>query len=147
MEDLQEYLKKKLSEFNKTYNAEYHLNSYFDRHIKKQQREDYKRIQSQWQSVKSISDVRGYVNGFAVTVKGYQNVKDVFTDAYDMDLALFKVVSAIQKMAQCYDMDDFDFHTFSKEDIVDMFGALHKNLDAMKNVNMRRTMQDQMCLK
>lgn len=142
MEDLQEYLKDKLSEFNKTYNAEYHLNSYFDRHIKSQWKDDYKRVQGQWQSVKSISDVRRYVNGFAATVKQYQNVKGLFSDAYDMDLALYKAVSAIQKMAQCYDFDDFDFHTFEKEDIDNMFVALYQWLEEMKNVNMRRAMQD-----
>ncbi len=142
MEDLQEYLKDKLSEFNKTYNAEYHLNSYFDRHIKSQWKEDYKRVQGQWQSVKSISDVQRYVNGFAATVKQYQNIKGLFSDAYDMDLALYKAVSAIQKMAQCYDFDDFDFHTFGKEDIDNMFAVLYQWLEEMKNVNMRRAMQD-----
>ncbi len=142
MEDLQEYLKDKLSEFNKTYNAEYHLNSYFDRHIKSQWKDDYKRVQGQWQSVKSISDVQRYVNGFAATVKQYQNIKGLFSDAYDMDLALYKAVSAIQKMAQCYDFDDFDFHTFGKEDIDNMFAALYQWLEEMKNVNMRRAMQD-----
>lgn len=142
MGDLQEYLKDKLSEFNKTYNAEYHLNSYFDRHIKSQWKEDYKRVQGQWQSVKSISDVQRYVNGFAATVKQYQNIKGLFSDAYDMDLALYKAVSAIQKMAQCYDFDDFDFHTFEKEDIDNMFVALYQWLEEMKNVNMRRAMQD-----
>lgn len=142
MEDLQEYLRDKLSEFNKTYNAEYHLNSYFDRHIKSQWKDDYKRVQGQWQSVKSISDVQRYVNGFAATVKQYQNIKGLFSDAYDMDLALYKAVSAIQKMAQCYDFDDFDFHTFGKEDIDNMFTALYQWLEEMKNVNMRRAMQD-----
>lgn len=142
MEDLQEYLKGKLTEFNRTYNAEHHLNSYSDRHIKRQWKEDSKRTQGQWQSVNSISDVTRYVNGFAATVKGYQGIKGIYTDAYDMDLALFKAVSAIQKMAQCYDIDDLDFHTFSKEDIDDMFDALYNNLDAMKNVNLRRAMQD-----
>lgn len=142
MEDLQEYLKDKLSEFNKTYNAEYHLNSYFDRHIKSQWKNDYKRVQGQWQSVKSISDVQGYVNGFVVTVKQYQNIKGLFSDAYDMNLALYKAVSAIQKMAQCYDFDDFDFHTFGKEDIDNMFAVLYQWLEEMKNVNKRRAMQD-----
>lgn len=142
MGDLQEYLKDKLSEFNKTYNAEYHLNSYFDRHIKSQWKEDYKRVQGQWQSVKSISDVQRYVNGFAATVKQYQNIKGLFSDAYDMDLALYKAVSAIQKMVQCYDFDDFDFHKFGKEDIDNMFVALYQWLEEMKNVNMRRAMQD-----
>lgn len=51
-------------------------------------------------------------------------------------------VSAIQKMAQCYDFDGFDFYTFGKEDIDKMFCALYGNLEAMKNVNMRRAMQD-----
>ena len=131
-----------MSEFNKTYNAEYHLNSYFDRHIKSQWKNDYKRVQGQWQSVKSISDVQGYVNGFVVTVKQYQNIKGLFSDAYDMNLALYKAVSAIQKMAQCYDFDDFDFHTFGKEDIDNMFAVLYQWLEEMKNVNKRRAMQD-----
>lgn len=142
VEDLQEYLKGKLEEFNKCYNAEYRLNSYFDRHIKKQWKEDYKRIQNQWQAVRSISDVQRYVNGFAVTVKGYQGIKGIFTDAYDMDLALYRAVSCIQKMAQCYEMDDFDFHTFEKKDIDEMFCALYTNLEAMKKVNMHRAMQE-----
>ena len=36
MEELQEYLKEKLNEFRKTYNAEYHLNTYSDRELKRQ---------------------------------------------------------------------------------------------------------------
>ena len=75
-------------------------------------------------------------------VKQYQNIKGLFSDAYDMDLALYKAVSAIQKMAQCYDFDDFDFHTFGKEDIDNMFAVLYQWLEEMKNVNMRRAMQD-----
>ena len=142
MEDLQDYLKEKLSEFNKTYNAQFHLNAYSDKQIKRQWKEDYKRIQGQWQSVRSISDVERYVNGFKATVKQYQGIRGIFTDAYDMDLALYRAVSAIQKMAQCYDIDEFDFHTYSKEDIDKMFLTLDEWLDKMKNVNMRRAMQD-----
>lgn len=78
MEDLQEYLKDKLPEFNKTYNAECYLNSYLNRHIKSQWKEDYKRIQGQWQSVKSISDVQRCVNGFATTVKNKKCTGIVF---------------------------------------------------------------------
>ena len=59
-----------------------------------------------------------------------------------MDLALYRAVSAIQKMAQCYDFDDFDFHTFGKEDIDNIFDTLYQWLEEMKNVNMRRAMQD-----
>lgn len=59
-----------------------------------------------------------------------------------MDLALYRAVSAIQKMAQCYDIDDFDFHMFGKTDIDEMFELLYIWLDEMRNVNMRRAMQD-----
>lgn len=142
MENLQEYLKEKLSDFSRIYNAQYHLNSYMDRHIKQQWKEDYKRTQGQWQSVRSVSDIQRFVNGFLGTVEQYENVKGLFTDAYDMDLALYKAVNAIQKMAQCYDVDDFDFHTFDKDDIDELFTILYSGLDRMKIVNMRRAMRD-----
>lgn len=142
MEDIQKYLQEKLAELNKTYDVEYHVNSYFDKYIKKQWKDDYERVRSQWQSVNSISDVVRYVNGFAATVKQYRNVKGLFSDAYDMDLALYRAVSAIQKMTQCYDMDDFDFHTYEKSDIDDMFTTVYVWLEEMKNVNMCRAMQD-----
>lgn len=142
MEDLQEYLKEKLNEFKNTYNAEYHLNAYSDKDLKRQWKSDYERTRGQWQSVKSISDVKRYVNGFIGTVKQFQNIEGVFSDAYDMDLALYRAVSAIQKMAQCYYIDDFDFHTFDGEDIDEMFSTLYQWLEEMKNVNWRRAMQD-----
>ncbi|WP_097015548.1 hypothetical protein [Anaerocolumna aminovalerica] len=142
MEDLQEYLKEKLKEFKKAYNAEYHLNTYSDRELKRQWKSDSERVRGQWQSVKSISDVKRYVNGFVETVKQFQNIKGLFSDAYDMDLTLYRAVSAIQKMAQCYDIEDFDFHTFGKEDIDELFITLYTWLEEMKNVNMRREMQD-----
>lgn len=142
MEELQEYLKEKLIEFKKTYNVEYHLNASSGRELKRQWKWDYERTRGQWQFVKSISDVKRYVNGFVGTVKQYQNIKGVISDAYDMDLALYRAVSAIQKMAQCYDMDDFDFHMFEKEDIDEIFDTLYQWLEEMKNVNMRRAMQD-----
>lgn len=142
MNELQDYLKEKLNEVKKTYNAEYHLNSYFDRELKRQWKIDYERTRAQWQSVKSIADVKRYVNGFVGNVKQYKNVRGLFSDAYDMDLALYRAISAIQKMAQCYDMDDFDFRAFGKEEIDDMFSVLYKWIEEMRNVNMRRAMQD-----
>ena len=142
MEDLQNYMKEKLTEFNKTYNVEYHLNSYFDKDIKRQWKSNYKRIKEQWQSVKSVSDVVRYVNGFAGTVKQYQSIKGLFSDAYDMNLDLYRAISAIQKMAQCYDIYDMDFYTYGKDDIDNLFDALYKWLEAMHTVNTRRAMQD-----
>lgn len=119
MEDLQDYLKGKLTELKKLYNVESNLNNYFDRHIKRQWKDDYKRTQAQWQEVKSVSDVIRYVNGFTGTVKQYQKVKGLFSDAYDMD-----------------------FHTFGKKDIDSLFDELYKWIEEMHTVNTRRAMQD-----
>lgn len=140
--NVQEYLEGKLTEFNNKHNAQSKLNSYSNRDIKRQWKEDSKRIYNQWLSVKSISDVKRFVNGFTGTVKQYENVKGLFSDAYDMDLALFKAVNAIQKMTQCYDIEDFDFHKFTKEDIDELFNTLYDGLEKMNNVNMHRAMQD-----
>lgn len=137
-----EYIKNKLRELNSIYNVEQHLNSYTNRHIKQQWNEDSKNVYKQWLSVKSISDVEIFINGFIGTVKQYENVNGVFTDAYDMDLALYKVVNAIQKMAQCYDSHDFNFHTLNTNDIDEIFSTLHDGLNRMNNVNMHRAMQD-----
>ncbi len=88
-------MKEKLAEFNQLYNARYQLNSYTARHIKQQLKEDDRRTQSMWQSAKSVGDVQRYINAFLATVKQYENIRGVFTDAYDMDLALYRVVNAI----------------------------------------------------
>lgn len=142
MEDLQRYLKSKLDAFNKTYNVQQYLNSYTDKDLKRQWKYDCNRVKGRWQDIKSISDVEECIVGFATTVERYQNIKGIFSDAYDMDLALYEVVLAIQKMAQCYEFDNFDFHTFGKDDIDNMFDTLYKWFEEMKNVNMRRAMQD-----
>lgn len=142
MEDLQQYLKSKLDDFNKTYNVQQYLNSYTDKDLKRQWKYDCERAKGQWQDIKSISDAERCIDEFATTVERYQNIKGIFSDAYDMDLALYKAVLAIQKMAQCYEFDKFDFHTFGKNDIDNMFAMLYKWFEEMKNVNMRRAMQD-----
>lgn len=142
MEDLQQYLRSKLDAFNKTYNVQQYLNSYTDKDLKHQWKYDRERVKGRWQDIKSISDVERCIVGFAATVERYQNIKGIFSDAYDMDLSLYEAVLAIQKMAQCYEFDNFDFHTFNKTDIDNMFVTLYKWLEEMKNVNMRRLMQD-----
>ncbi|MDD4370700.1 MAG: hypothetical protein PHD56_06485 [Anaerostipes sp.] len=142
MEDRQKYLQDKLKEFNRSYNALGHLNSYSDKQIKRQWKEESSRTQRQWQSIQSISDVTRYVNGFTGTVAQYKNIRGLFSDAYEMDLALYRAVNAIQKMAQCYDIDDFDFCNFSIDNIDKMFNTLYKGVEEMQKVNMHRAMQD-----
>lgn len=59
-----------------------------------------------------------------------------------MVLSLYRVVYAVQKMAQCYDNSNLNFHTFGKEEIDRMFSELYKTLKEMQEINLRRAMQD-----
>ena len=142
MENLQEYLKSRLSDFYQKYNVKAHLNAYTDREIKRQWKRDSQNIQQEWQNIKSLSDVERALNWFIGTVEQYENIRGIFSDAYDMDLTLYRATNAIQKMAQCYDFEKFDFNKCDKNGIDELFEKLYKGLDKMTNVNMRRAMQD-----
>ena len=142
MENIQEYLKEKIDHFNEKYNVENQLNRYFNKEIKHKWKIDQEKVKNQWQYIKSISDVRKYIDGFIGTVKYYQNIRGIYSDSYDMDLALYEAILAIKKMEQCYDFNGFDFNTYTKEDIDEMFDTLYKWLKEMDDVNIRRAMQD-----
>ena len=142
MSEMQSYLKEKLHEFNSKYNVKYKLSTCWDKELKRQWKRDCEEISAQWQEVNSVADIQKYVDWYAATVERYENIRGFYTDAYDMDLALYRAISAIQKMAQCYDMDRFDFHTFGKAEIDTLFEKLYETLKAMQDVNLRRAMQD-----
>lgn len=142
MENMQEYLKDKLEEFNKNYNVEQQLNMYNDKDLKRRWKSDHERAQWEWQFINDVTDVNRYINGFIGSVKHLQNIKGIFADSYDMNLALYKAILAIRKMAQCYEFSICDFGSCSKEDIDAMFDTLYQWLKKMNNVNMRRAMQD-----
>lgn len=142
MEDVQEYLKNRLNEFKQGYNAEYKLNSYCDKELKRRWKVDREKAKNQWQYINSVEDVRNYISGFIGQVEQYQNIKGIPTDTYDMDLALYKVNLAISKMAQCYESNKCDFDSCGKEEIDEIFDTLYHWLEEMNNVNMRRMMQD-----
>lgn len=142
MEDVQAYLKNKLEEFKKKYNIEQQMNTYFDKDLKRQWKIDREKAKNQWQYINSVVDVRTYIEGFIGTVKQYQNIKGRLSDSYDMDLALYKAVLAISKMAQCYEFSNCNFDICGKEEIDEMFNTLYQWLEEMNIVNMRRIMQD-----
>ena len=144
MNELQQYLTDELDKFNKTYKAEYYLSRYVNKDLQRRWKKDKKDINQYWQSIKSINDVRRSVNIFIGTVESFENVsRGYIEDAYNMDLALYKAVMAIQKMTQCYDMpNDFDFYQFGKDDIDKMFETLYLGLKKMEKVNMNRAFQD-----
>lgn len=142
MEDMQEYLKSKLEEFNKKYNVEQQLNAYSDKELKRRWKSDRERARREWQFINNATDVNRYITGFVGTVKQYQGIKGIFADSYDMDLALYRAILAIRKMAQCYDISSCDFATCGKEEIDEIFDTLYQWLEKMNDVNMRRAMQD-----
>lgn len=144
MNELQQYLENELNKFNKKYDSGYHVSRYGNKDLQRRWKKDKKDINQYWQSIKSTDDVRRSVNIFIGTVESFENVsRGIIGDAYDMDLALYKAVTAIQKMTQCYDMsNDFDFYQFGKEDIDKMFETLYSGLKRMEKVNMNRAFQD-----
>lgn len=144
MNELEQYLTDELDKFNKTYDARYHVSRYMDKDLQRRWKKDQKSIDQYWQSIKSIDDVQRSVNIFIGTVESFENVSRGFIeDAYNMDLALYKAVTAIHKMKQCYDMaNDFDFYQFGKDDIDQMFETLYSGLKRMEKVNMNRAYQD-----
>lgn len=144
MNELEQYLTDELDKFNKTYDARYQLSRYMDKDLQRRWKKDQKSIDQYWQSIKSIDDVQRSVNIFIGTVESFENVQRGFIeDAYNMDLALCKAVTAIHKMKQCYDMsNDFDFYQFGKDDIDQMFETLYSGLKRMEKVNMNRAFQD-----
>ena len=127
---MKSYVKDKLAEFNTQYNVKYKLDSCWgnDREIKKQWKKDREKIRLQWQEINSIFDVKTLIERYASTVKRYKDIRGVYTDSYDMDLALYRVVSAFQKMAQCYDYKELGFNECGKEEIDSLFDRLPLNL-------------------
>ena len=142
MSEMRDYLKSRLDEFIRNYNVENKLNTCWDKDLKRQWKRDSDEVRSQWKNINSVADVQRYVDWFASTVARYENVKGIYTDAYDMDLSLFRAIYAIQKMAASYDNEKLDFHTFGKDEIDRLFSELYRVLKEMKEVNLRRAMQD-----
>lgn len=83
-----------------------------------------------------------YIERYASIVENYQKIRGVYTDSYNMDLALYRVISALQKMAQCYDYETLGFNECSEEEIDALFDRLYQVFNDMEAVNMRRAMQD-----
>lgn len=144
MNDIKNYIIDKLTEFNDKYNVKHKLDSCWgnDKDMKRQWKRDCENVRLQWQDVNSVSDVKMYIERYASIVERYQNIRGVYLDSYYMDLALYRVISALQKMAQCYDYEALGFNGCNKEEIDALFDRLYQVFSDMEDVNIRRAMQD-----
>lgn len=90
----------------------------------------------------SINDVFDYVDRYVASVEREEKLNVTYLDIYDTDLALYRAMYAIRKMAQCYDNPNCDFNTFGKDEIDSLFNKLEKTYNRMKQELLRRTMNN-----
>ena len=135
------YLKFKLDEFNKEHDAYAKLNRY-EGELKKRWKRDYSNREFVWRNVNSRDELMSYIAQYTGAVEREKKLKILSVDTYEIDLALYHVTYALQKVIHCYHMDSFDFKTLSISDIDEIFDQLYCGVGEMKDINMRRSMWD-----
>ena len=139
---MKNYINNKLDEFNREHCVESKLNNY-EGYFKKQWKKDREEIsRSLWGEVRSVSDVINYVNLYVDSVEREVNLNVKYLDIYDIDLALYRAVYAMNKMAYCYDNPNCNFITVEKNEIDALFSMLKTAHIEMKNELARRSMLD-----
>ena len=137
MSEMKDYLESKLNEFNSKHNVHAKLNRY-DGDEKKRWKRDYERTRNLWQEVNSVADVKDYIDRYVFLVEQEElKTTDLYT--YDVDLALYRAVYALQKMVHCFDMVGFNWNHLGKETIDDLFSEMYNSVEKMKNIITRRT--------
>lgn len=141
MSEMKDYLESKLNEFNREHNVQAKLNRY-DGYEQKQWKRDREKTRDLWAKVNSITDVKEYIDRYVFMVEREERLRtnDLYT--YDVDLALYRAVYAIQKMVHSFDMEGFDWNNLEKEAIDDLFSELYVSVEKMRNIITRRTSWD-----
>lgn len=141
MSKMKDYLESKLNEFKREHNVESKLNRY-DGYEQKQWKRDREKIRELWPKVNSVADVKEYIDSYVFMVEREERLRtnDLYT--YDIDLALYRAIYAIQKMVHSFDMEGFDWNNLEKEAIDDLFSELYASVDKMRNIITRRTSWD-----
>ena len=132
------YLESKLLELKRFYNAEHSLNNYCGNDLKRQWNKDREEVKKQWETVMSMDDIQKYVDAYDIVVDRY--LSNLGADVYCVNLTLFKLTYAIEKMVSCYDNDRCDFHFNGIEEIDNWFAVVHKQIESMKSEMHRRSM-------
>lgn len=139
VEFMKNYINGKLEEFNRKCCIHNKLNSY-DGDYKKRWKRDYNDIKnSLWREIMSATDICEYVDRYIYSVEREISSNNTYLDIYDIDLALYRAVYAIQKMACCYDNNNCDFSSFDKSQIDALFEKLNIAYDKIKNEIFRRS--------
>ena len=140
MNDVSKYIKNKLNEFCKEHDVPGKLNRY-DGDLKKQWKNDREKTKMLWQEILTEADVHTYVDNFVYSVEREVSLNTPFLETYYTDLALYRAVYAIEKMAQCYNNNNCQFDMIDINTIDSMFEKLEKAHRKMKDELMRRTMR------
>lgn len=141
MSKMKDYLDSKLNEFKREHNVHAKLNRY-DGDEKRRWKRDYERTRDLWKEINSVADVKEYIERYVVMVEREEQLRtnDLYT--YDIDLALYRAVYAIQKMVHSFDMEGFDWNNLEKEAIDALFSELYNSVEKMKNTITRRASWD-----
>lgn len=133
------YLEIKLDKFNKEHDVLGKLSRY-DGDLKKRWKQDYNNRESVWRNVNSVDDLHSYIDRYTCAVEREKANKSLSLDTYEVDLALYHAIYAIQKAIHCFDMNAFDFNSLSYDDIDDLFWKITKSVNEMKDILICRTM-------
>lgn len=140
MSDVSNYIKNKLNQFCKEHDVPGKLNRY-DGELQRQWKHDRDRTKMLWQEIMTESDVHDYIDRFVSSVEREANLNTLCLETYSTDLALYRAVYAMEKMAQCYNNKNCQFNTIDINAIDIMFNKLEQAHQKMKDELMRRTMR------
>lgn len=130
---MKDYINKKLEDFfQKCGNIESKLDRYDDIYQKQWKRDKDDISKKLYQQITTVSDVIQYIDHYVGSVEREKSLKVLNLDIYDVDLALYKAVYALKKMANQYDNIKCNFNIDVKQ-VDEIFAKMeqaHKDMKA-----------------
>lgn len=117
----QEYIKKKIIDFEQKHYYMDYLNNANDPELKRSWKRELQQQNAKWQNIRCTKDVMDLIERFegcVSLVERYVKVGHI-KDGYDMALALYNALLGLKKMAQCINLSGeyANFAGISIEDI------------------------------
>lgn len=136
---MKDYIKKKLEDFyEKCGNIESKLDRYDDIYQKQWKRDKDDISKNLYQQITSTSDVIQYIDYFLASVEREKSLSVLNLDIYDVELALYKAVYALEKMANHYDNNKCSFSIDEKQ-VDELFDKMEQAYTDMKAELLCRT--------